>query len=274
MYYIFIFLLSFYFIKTYGIDEKVKGLFKKKNNRWKQNRWTNQIYGYQSSGSNELNNKISPSLALRQIIITSCVLFAFFWTFEKFYPDYYLDVLSNFAWNTDIKEFYKKPWSMILSGFSHVAGFHLVFNMLFLQGFGRIMMMCMDDRTIWNLHIWGTVIGTLLVLLIYNIFPYTHSLGLGASCGIFAMMSAIAYKMPYYRTKILLFFIIPANITMKQMLYFGIGLSVLMIATNINAGGGWAHIGGAILGWFWMNWLDQRKDVNRGLDWFTKRVLR
>jgi membrane associated rhomboid family serine protease len=143
---------------------------------------------------------------------------------------------------------------------------HLFFNMIWLYWFGKIFMEFMPGRKIYTIYLIGGISGALTFILAYNIFPVFQdtihlSTTIGASASVLAITIATAVLVPDYTVNLL--FIGPVKI--KYIAIFTVILDVLMIRTG-NAGGHFAHIGGAISGALFILFI--RKDIARRLGLF------
>ena len=160
-----------------------------------------------------------------------------------------------------IPEFLTRPWTLITYFFVHERFFHILFNMLFLYWFGKIIKEFLGGSKVVNLYVLGGLAGGIFYILIYNTIPFfaeriDSSMMLGASAGVFAVVVGAATFMPNYT--ILLMFIGPVRIK-----YIAIFYVILAFAqtTGANAGGELAHLGGAALGFFYI------KQLQKGTDW-------
>jgi len=156
-----------------------------------------------------------------------------------------------------------KPWTLITYMFVHEGFWHLFFNMIWLFWFGKIFMEFMPGKKIYTLYFIGGISGALTFILAYNIFPVFHdtlslSTTIGASASVLAITVATAVLVPDYTVHLL--FIGPVKI--KYIAIFTLVLDVLMIRSG-NAGGHFAHIGGAISGALFILFI--RKDVAQRL---------
>jgi len=153
----------------------------------------------------------------------------------------------------------QKPWTIITYMFVQEGFWHLFFNMIWLYWFGKIFMEFMPGRKIYTLYFIGGISGALTFILAYNIFPVFQdtialSTTIGASASVMAITIATAVLVPDYTVNLI--FIGPIKI--KHIAIFYIILDVLMIRSG-NAGGHFAHIGGAVSGAFFILFI--RKDV-------------
>lgn len=154
-----------------------------------------------------------------------------------------------------------RPWTIITYYFLHEGFFHILFNMLFLYWFGIIVHQFIGDRRVVNLYLLGGVAGGILYIALYNLIPYYHdkvdtSAMLGASAGVYAVVLGAATLVPDYQMHLLL--LGPVRIKWIALFYVLISLSGIVGA---NAGGNIAHLGGAIVGFFFI------KSLHTGNDW-------
>lgn len=154
-----------------------------------------------------------------------------------------------------------KPWTLITYMFVHEGFWHLFFNMIWLYWFGKIFMEFMPGHKIYTVYFIGGISGALTFILAYNLFPVFQdtihlSTTIGASASVLAITIATAVLVPDYTVNLL--FIGPVKI--KYIAIFTVVLDVLMIRSG-NAGGHFAHIGGAISGALFILFI--RKDIAR-----------
>jgi len=164
-----------------------------------------------------------------------------------------------------------KPWTIITYMFVQEGFWHLFFNMIWLYWFGKIFMEFMPGRKIYTIYLIGGISGAFTFILAYNIFPVFQdtinlSTTIGASASVLAITIATAVLVPDYAVNLL--FIGPVKI--KYIAIFTVILDVLMIRSG-NAGGHFAHIGGAISGVLFILFI--RKDVAQRLGLIRLRSL-
>jgi len=157
----------------------------------------------------------------------------------------------------------KKPWTLFSYMFLHFEIMHILFNMLMLYWFGKIFLMYLKSKQFVTVYILGGLAGGLLYVISFNVFPVFNNLvessyALGASASVLAIVIAIATYIPNF--KINLFLIGPVKL--KYIAIFSVVLDFLQIDSN-NSGGHIAHIGGAILGYFYI------VQLKKGKDWAT-----
>lgn len=172
----------------------------------------------------------------------------------------YATIISYLMMPSDVGKFFTQPWSLITYFFTHTGFFHILFNMLFLYWFGRLIQEFLGSDKVINLYVLGGIFGGLTYLLIYNLVPFfservAASMMLGASAGVYAIVVGAATFMPNY-TFYLLFL---GPIRIKYIAIFYVIMSFANTTGN-NAGGELAHLGGALIGFLYIKQLQQGND--------------
>ena len=161
--------------------------------------------------------------------------------------------------------FITQPWSLISYFFLHLGFTHILWNMLFLYWFGKIIQDNLGNNAVISLYVLGGIIGGLSYMALFNIIPYydnriSESLMLGASAGVFSIVAGSATLLPNY-TFYLLFL---GPIRIKYIALFYILLSFLDV-TGSNAGGEIAHLGGAMIGYLFIRQLQNGVNMGEGI---------
>lgn len=150
---------------------------------------------------------------------------------------------------SDFYSFLRQPWTLITYMFSHYDVMHILFNMLWLYWLGRIFLNFFNPRQLGGLYVLGGIGGAALYLMCYNLIPHLsnqHSLLLGASASVLAIVVAIALYRPNYPISLFLF----GSIALKWIAIITLFIDIIGIENN-NMGGHIAHLGGALVGlWF------------------------
>ena len=169
-----------------------------------------------------------------------------------------------------------RPWTVLTYMFVHASLWHLLWNMLALYFFGRIFLSFFSVRHFIGVYILGGLAGALSFVAAYNMFPYfvpraPYACLVGASAAVLAVIVASAVRSPGYRINLLLI----GSVRLSAFALVTVGVSFLMLSGD-NAGGNFAHLGGAFAGWLVASRLNSGKDVtsvvNTPIDWF-KGVL-
>ena len=172
---------------------------------------------------------------------------------------------------SDLGLLLRRPWTLITYMFVHYDVWHILFNMLWFYWFGQIFLMAFGEKQMVGLYLLGGVAGALLYLLSYNFFPYfegKQSLMCGASASIIAIVVATAFRMPNYKINLLFLGAIP----LKYIAIVTIIIDLLSV-TSSNGGGHIAHLGGALLGyWFVARW-EKGKDITAPINRLIDRIV-
>jgi membrane associated rhomboid family serine protease len=158
---------------------------------------------------------------------------------------YYLGKI--FALPRALDQFITQPWTLFTSIFAHYGFLHLLMNMVFLYFAGRYFEQIFNSKRLVYTYIFGGLMGGLLEILAYMIFPALQENPLpvvGASGSIMAIFIAIAFHQP--NLQIRLFTLPPFRIIWVALVYIGIDLLNLSNAESNTAH--FAHLGGAIFG--------------------------
>ncbi|GAB4048407.1 rhomboid family intramembrane serine protease [Spirosoma litoris] len=184
--------------------------------------------------------------------------------------DYVYDFIrSQLMLPGTITAFAHKPWTLVTYFFTHDEIFHILYNMLFLYWFGRLIDEYLGNRRLIGLYIMGGLAGGLLYLAMYNLVPYFQHYAegarmLGASAAAFSVAVGAATLLPNYTFHLLFF----GPVRIKYIVFFFIVLSVAQSA-GANAGGNLAHLGGALMGFFYVKLLQNGTDLGRPIYWIA-----
>lgn len=168
---------------------------------------------------------------------------------------------------------WQQPWTLITYMFLHVDFWHLLFNMLCLYWFGQLYLLYFSQKQLFSLYLIGGWTGAFFYIVAYNIFPYFdlvkyHSFLLGASASIMAIIVAVATHVPNFEVPLWLL----GRIKLKYIAIFAVTISVLGISSN-NAGGEFAHLGGALVGFLFAKRFHAGKDITKWLNQFIDMIM-
>lgn len=153
--------------------------------------------------------------------------------------------------------FIRHPWGLLTYMFSHVAIFHVLFNMLNLYWFGNLFRSFLGNRRVLPLYLLGGIVGALLFMGSYFIInPGVDSTMIGASASVMCMLIACATLMPNYEIGLLFI----GAVRLKWLAIAIILLDVISIPDG-NMGGIIAHLGGALLGFSYIKILQSGTDL-------------
>ncbi|MBO5865666.1 MAG: rhomboid family intramembrane serine protease [Bacteroidaceae bacterium] len=166
-----------------------------------------------------------------------------------------------------------RPWTLFTYMFVHGDIWHILWNMFALYVFGRIFLDFFSTRHFVGVYILGGLFGAFFYMSAFNLFPYFSNVVnasrlVGASAAVLAIVTATAVRSPEYRINMLFF----GSVKLSTFAVVTVAVSVLMLAGK-NAGGNFAHLGGAFAGYMFALLLGKGIDitaiVNRPADWLT-----
>jgi len=162
-----------------------------------------------------------------------------------------------FSLSQSFDVFTSRPWTIITYGFLHADFLHILFNSIVLFYFGRMFLDYFSPKQLLSFYILGTFFGGVLFLLSQNYFPLfqgERSTLVGASAGISAIVIGIATHIPNYQLKLRFL----GFVKLWQLAAIFILLDVISLAGN-NAGGHFAHLGGALFGFLYVSQASTKK---------------
>jgi len=168
----------------------------------------------------------------------------------------------------DFFAFLTKPWTLVTYSFFHSGIGHVFWNMLMLYFAGRIFLNLFDNQRFINVYFLGVILGGLVFLLSYNVFPTllnTNTSLIGASAGVTAVLIFICAYIPNQEVRIIFF-----NVKLWHVGAFFVLVDLIQIPYGGNVGGRLAHLGGAFLGYFYARQLLNGKDIGEG---FSKLLV-
>lgn len=185
-------------------------------------------------------------------------------------PDVYVLIRSQLTIPASIGAFLQKPWTLFTYFFTHEDIFHILFNMLFLYWFGRLVDEYLGNRRLVGLYVMGGLAGGLLFLLMFNLVPFFKAQAdgppmLGASAAAFSVAVGAATLLPNYTFHLLFF----GPVRIKYIVSFFVVMSIAQSA-GANAGGHLAHLGGALMGFFYVKLLQNGSDPGRPIYWLME----
>jgi membrane associated rhomboid family serine protease len=220
-----------------------------------------------------------PNNGLIQIILINIIVFLlinalrliFNWTVGSEFYDY---VVDNLYLSSHIRTFLFRPWTLVTYFFSHEGIFHILWNMLFLYWFGKLIDEYLGTRRLINLYLLGGIVAGVAYLLIYNLIPnFRSAIGtplLGASGAVYAVVIGAATLMPNYT----FFLLLLGAVRIKYIAAFFLVLSFVDLSRDSNPGGNIAHLGGALLGFIFITQLKKGNDLGKPLtsaaEWIKK----
>ncbi len=187
-------------------------------------------------------------------------------------PELYDTFLRYLAIPSNPEVLARRPWTVFTYMFLHEGFLHILFNLLWLYWFGQVFIQELGLKKLLSTYLVGGLMGGLLFVLFYNIFPVFaqvkgSAIALGASASVMAVVVATATYNP--DRKMHMMFIGPVKIG-----YIALAMFILtsMVDFSVNTGGKIAHIGGALTGFLFAYYYRQGKDITRGFDRFMDQI--
>ncbi|MFV0539734.1 MAG: rhomboid family intramembrane serine protease [Aestuariibaculum sp.] len=205
--------------------------------------------------TSDIKYKLSQLNVLEKVIVVNIVVFLLGLLLKPY--THWLELPSSFM------GFIEKPWSIVTYAFVHYDFLHILFNMLWLYFVGRMFLNLFSPKTALNIYFLGAMGGGMLFMLGYSLFPdfFGISSGLvGASAAVRALLVFICAYLPNQEVRLFTF-----NI---KLWYIGAAIVVLDVLGlfGSNSGGNLAHLGGALLGYFYAKQLTKGNDIGRGFE--------
>ena len=167
-------------------------------------------------------------------------------------------------------EFFYQPWTIVSYMFLHNGFNHILFNMLLLYSFGKILAGSIGNRAFLTVYFIGGLAGGMAYLIFstlisIGIIPLTPFGGVvGASGAVLAVIVAIATLSPNQELNMM--FIGPVRLK-----YIALGAFVIstVLSIDANIGGKMVHVGGAAYGYFFA--MRHKNGKSTGL-WFSRII--
>ncbi|MBI1228192.1 MAG: rhomboid family intramembrane serine protease [Bacteroidetes bacterium] len=163
------------------------------------------------------------------------------------------------------------PWVFITHMFLHEGFWHLLWNMLALYWFGRIVGDLLGDRRVLPIYLLSGLAGGFVYFAMANLLPNVGfgSYALGASAAVMGTMAVAGVTAPDYLIGLPLL----GDVRLKFIVLFFIILNLAYYSMGVNPGGSIGHLGGAAMGFLIANQLQNGNDltapVNRVWDSIT-----
>ena len=223
---------------------------------------------------NDLKYKYSGFSIAEKIIFLNIILFVipyFINTLLFLFNLNFKSYIELFLLSPELNDLIIRPWTIITYSFVHDGFFHLFWNMLLLYYISRMILNLFSPSTFINVYFLGVIVGGILFLFSYSFFPVfkgdISSMG-GSSAGV---MAAIIFMCTYSPdNEIRLFFF---NLKLKYIGILFFVFDIIQIPYG-NSGGHIAHVGGAILGFFYARNLINGRDIGSSFEYLWKFFFR
>lgn len=153
-----------------------------------------------------------------------------------------------------------RPWTIFTYAFTHIRFGHIIFNLIGLYWFGRMLQDLIGSNRVLGIYILSGLTGGVAYVIFIVILGLASAGGglVGASGAVLGIVVAMATLSPNY--KINMMFIGP--IAVKWVALVFVFLSIIRLK-DPNAGGNYAHLGGALMGFIFIKQLNNGNDLGR-----------
>ncbi len=151
--------------------------------------------------------------------------------------------LANFALASDLSDVLSRPWSLVTYMFAQTDFLHLIFNMLWLFCFGRLISCAIRYNDIILTYIVGGLLGGILFIATYPLMSVAEGWLMGASASIVAIAAVTAVVMPEQRIQLMF-------LGQVRVIWLVVAVILMLVlgSSGTNPGGAVAHLGGLIAG--------------------------
>ncbi len=171
----------------------------------------------------------------------------------------YQKLLRFFMVGADWKHNLTHPWVFITHMFLHTDFWHILWNMLLLYWFGRIVGDLLGDRRILPIYLLGGLAGGFAYFIMANV-PTPFDFGayaLGASAAFMAILVVAGKTAPDYNISLLFL----GDVKLKYIVAVLFFLDIIGLSNNNNSGGSFGHLGGAVMGYIIAQQLQHGNDL-------------
>jgi membrane associated rhomboid family serine protease len=207
-----------------------------------------------------LKSKFDSGTIVEKLIYINIFIFLFtlfISVFQNLFKNDTNFLIQWFSLDASTDSLITKPWSLISYGFLHESFIHIIFNLIALYFIGNLFIDYFTQKQLFTFYLLGTFFGGLFYLFSQNYFPLfegkTTTL-IGASAGISTIFIGISTYMPNFELKIRFI----GFVKLWYLAAIWVSLDVLGL-TGENAGGHFAHLGGSIFGFLYINKVRNRK---------------
>lgn len=202
----------------------------------------------------DLQTKFNSSGIVQQLIYINVAVFAIAFLLSTFSALFKADasfIVDWFAMPSSLEKLITRPWTIVTYGFLHLGFLHILFNCIVLFFFGRMFLEYFTPKQLLSFYLLGTIFGGVVYFVAYNFFPIFENregILLGASAGINAIVIGIATYIPNYQIRLRLLGYIKLWHIAAVYIFFD-----LISLAGGNGGGSFAHLGGALFGFFYVS---------------------
>ncbi len=209
---------------------------------------------------NKPNNGLVKLIAINIVVF---LLFKTIWVFSELahFPTLYLYTQQALFMPAPIMEFITRPWTIFTYFFAHKEFFSILFSMMGLYTFGRIIESYLGSAKVVSLYVYGGIFGGICYLLVLNLFPDFEIIGseigvAGSNASIYAIAVAAAVLAPNMNLHLILL----GPVKLKYIVGVYI-VSAVFVFLGENTGATIAHLGGAFMGYIFIKNIRNGRDL-------------
>ena len=125
------------------------------------------------SAWNKDNNALVKIILINVVVFVSASFIEIFLTLSGA-GDAFKLFINKLMLPASFTTFITQPWSLISYFFLHLGFTHILWNMLFLYWFGKIIQDNIGNNAVISLYVLGGIIGGLSYMALFNTVSYTH----------------------------------------------------------------------------------------------------
>jgi membrane associated rhomboid family serine protease len=220
----------------------------------------------------DIKDMLKHGSMLNKLVIVNIMVFVVIGVLIRYLiPSLYGALIPYFALSSDIWWNLKHPWVFITHMFVHDGLYHIFWNMLLYYWFGTIIGDLIGDKKILPLFIYGGLTGAIIYIISYYfVLPqqYMGATAVGASAAVMATVVAAGVLAPDYKVRLILV----GPVSIKYIVVVLLLMDMIGTAGNNNTGGHFAHLGGALFGWFFISNLKRGVDLSEGFNGFWNKL--
>jgi membrane associated rhomboid family serine protease len=217
-----------------------------------------------------IGNMVAKLIIVNVIVYVVCALLS---AFSAVYPFQTL-IVDNLGLKGDLLHLIYKPWTLITNMFLHLGFFHILWNMVGLNLFGRITGDLLGDNKILPLYLLGGLVAALVYIVSYQLIGRIslYDAAYGASGAVMAIVMVAGMIAPDYIVRLLLI----GDVKIKYLVFAFIFFDIIG-TQGLNSGGHFGHLGGAFAGLMYITLYKRGYDLltpfNFVINFFTTREV-
>ncbi|MBK8388588.1 MAG: rhomboid family intramembrane serine protease [Saprospiraceae bacterium] len=220
---------------------------------------------------NDLRQVFNSGNMVTRLLVINIIVFVILILLKAFLQNlgYFQPIFDNLAMPGPLGKLMYKPWTIFTHMFMHIGFWHVVWNMVGLHLFGRIVGDLLGDQRILPIYLWGGLAGAVAFGLYANLaIPGIDSTAHGASAAVCALAAVAGVVAPDYGIRLLLI----GDVKLKYIVLAFLVFDLVGTQGGVNSGGHFAHLGGMLMGAIIAYQLRSGNDLTSGLSHFIQNL--